>query len=248
MIKIFSDWLVYGLIKLKQGTLLAEALNFFVYDTIKIFILLSVVIFIVAIVRTFLNPDKIRQILAHKNKYLGHFLAGILGIFTPFCTCSAIPLFLGFIEVGVPLGVTFTFLVASPMINEFALALLLSMFGIKVAIIYVISGLFIAIISGLIIGAIHSDKLLEKIAQSNYSKSVFTSSSFNWISRLTYARDYTLGIIKSIWIFVFLGIGVGAWMHGYITADFLAKYAGHDKWYAVPLVVLIGIPLYGSCA
>jgi hypothetical protein len=151
-IKVFADWLTYIVFSIGPGTLLAKAVDFFIYDTIKIFLLLAVIIFIVSIIRSFLPQEKIRKILSHKHKYAGNILAAAFGIITPFCTCSAIPLFLGFIEAGVPLGVTFSFLVSSPMINEVALVLLLGMFGLKIALIYAVSGLVIAVISGIIIG------------------------------------------------------------------------------------------------
>ena len=247
-VKIFSDWLVFDVFKLAPDSLLGGAVNFFIFDNIKIAILITVVIFVVAIVRTFLQPDKIRSVLAHKNKYLGHVLAAAMGIFTPFCTCSAIPLFLGFIEAGIPLGVTFSFLVASPMINEVALVMLLALFGAKVALIYILSGLVIAVVSGLIIGLLHPDKLIEKTSSLSQPKEMFLGADFNWKSRLIYARDYTLNILKCIWPYIILGVGLGAWIHGYVPADLIARYAGGNKWYAVPLAVIVGIPLYSGCA
>ncbi|MCX6762987.1 MAG: permease, partial [Candidatus Moranbacteria bacterium] len=150
-VQFFADWLTYTIFQIAPKTLLAEAVNFFVYDTIKIFLLLVVIIFLVSIIRSFLPPKKIRRILSHEKKYFGNVLAALLGIVTPFCTCSAIPLFLGFLEAGVPLGTTFSFLVASPMINEVALVLLLGMFGWKIALLYIASGLVISILSGIII-------------------------------------------------------------------------------------------------
>ena len=166
-IKLLADWLTYDIFRLAAKTLLAEAVNFFIYDTIKIFILLAVIIFAVSIIRSFLPPEKIRSILSRKNKYLGNFLAATLGIITPFCSCSAVPLFLGFVETGVPLGVTFSFLVASPMINEVALVLLLGMFGWRVASIYIISGLIIAILSGIVIDKLKVEDLVENFVFNN---------------------------------------------------------------------------------
>jgi len=248
MIKLFADWFTFKVLKLTAHTLLAEAVNFFVFDIIKIFLMISVIIFTVAVIRTYLPPHKIRNILAHEKRFLGHITAGILGIFTPFCTCSAIPLFLGFVEAGVPLGVTFTFLVSSPMINEVALVLLLGMFGLKVAILYIASGFIIAMVSGLYIGTIHPDRLLEKMTKEAQSGTMFMQVDFKWKDRIAYAEGYTLGIVKEVWPYIVIGIGVGAWIHGYVPTDFLARYAGAGKWYAVPVAVLIGIPLYGSCA
>jgi hypothetical protein len=195
-----------------------------------------------------LPPEKIRNILSRKNKYLGNFLAATLGIITPFCSCSAVPLFLGFVEAGVPLGVTFSFLVASPMINEVALVLLLGMFGWKVALLYIISGLIIAILSGIVIGKLKVENLVESFVFNNKIKNSENGNKINWKERTQYAKNYTLGIIKKVWLYILIGIGLGAWIHGYVPADFLAQYASTDKWYAVPLATLVGIPLYSNAA
>jgi uncharacterized membrane protein YraQ (UPF0718 family) len=247
-IKLLADWLTYSVFNLAAKTILAEAINFFIYDTIKIFILLSVIIFIVSIIRSFLPPEKIRNILSRKSKYFGNFLAATLGIITPFCSCSAIPLFLGFVEAGVQLGVTFSFLVASPMINEVALVLLLGMFGWKIAALYIVSGLIIAILSGIIIGKLKVEDLVESFVFNNKIINLENDIKMEWKDRITYAKKYTADIIKKVWIYILIGIGLGAWIHGYVPADFLAKYAGADKWYAVPLATLIGIPLYSNAA
>lgn len=246
-VNLFSDFITYSVFKLEEGTL-AGAVNFFIYDTLKIFILLSVIIFIVSIIRSYLPPEKIRNILARKNKYVGNILASLFGIITPFCSCSAIPLFLGFVQAGVPLGATFSFLVASPMINEVALILLLGMFGWKIAFIYIISGLFIATISGIIIGKLKVENLVEPFVYQNTINGDINLSEMTKKERIVYARDYTLDILKKVWFYILIGIGLGAWIHGYVPADFLAQYAGADKWYAVPLAVLVGIPLYSNAA
>lgn len=246
-IQLFSDFITYSVFKLKEGTL-AGAVNFFIYDTLKIFILLSVIIFIVSIVRSYLPPEKIRNILARKNKYVGNIFASLLGIITPFCSCSAIPLFLGFVQAGVPLGTTFSFLIASPMINEVALILLLGMFGWKIAFIYIISGLFISIVSGIIIGKLKVENLVESFVYQNTVNGNINLPEMTKKERIVYARDYTLDILKKVWFYILIGIGLGAWIHGYVPADFLAQYAGADKWYAVPLAVLVGIPLYSNAA
>lgn len=246
--RIFSDWLTCRVFSIPPKSLLAEAVDFFVYDTIKIFILLAAIIFTVAVVRTFLPQQKIKEILSRKNKYTGNILAALLGTVTPFCTCSAIPLFLGFVEAGVPLGATFSFLVSSPMVNEVAFVLLLGMFGLKVTLIYTVSGLAVAIISGMVIGMMKVENLVEHIAVGPSVSSFIANLKLSWKDRLELARGYTFSIVKGIWFYVLIGIGAGAWMHGYIPADFLAQYAGSDKWYAVPLATLIGIPLYSNAA
>jgi hypothetical protein len=209
---------------------------------------MSVIIFIVSLIRSFLPPEKIRYILSHKNKYTGNIVASLLGIITPFCSCSAIPLFLGFVQAGVPLGVTFSFLVASPMINEVALVLLLGLFGWKVALIYIISGLIIAVLSGLVIGKMKVENLLEDFVLQNSVQAQDALQKMKWRERLNYAKNYTWDILSKVWLYILIGIGLGAWIHGYVPTDFLATYAGADKWYAVPLAVLIGIPLYSNAA
>jgi len=247
-IKIFAEWLTYRVFSISPGTLFAEAIGFFIYDTIKIFILLAVIIFTVSIIRSFLPPEKIKKILSRKNKYAGNILAAAFGIITPFCTCSAIPLFLGFIDAGVPLGATFSFLVSSPMINEVALVMLLGMFGLKIALLYTVSGLVIAILSGIIIGQLKLESLVENIGFKPQGNSILTNFKLSWKDRVKLARGYTLFVIKGVWPYIIVGIGVGAWIHGYVPSDFLAKYAGQDKWYAVPLATAIGIPLYSNAA
>ncbi|MFA6304194.1 MAG: permease [Patescibacteria group bacterium] len=248
MFKVFSDYLLYNLFNLQANSKLADVIEFFIYDTIKIFILLAVIIFIVSVIRSFLPPEKIRFILSHKNKYIGNVIASLLGIITPFCSCSAIPLFLGFVQAGVPLGTTFSFLVASPMINEVALVLLLGMFGWKIALAYIFSGLVIAILSGIIIGKMKVENLVEPFVYQNSINAKINLPNMVWPDRLIYAKNYTWDIIKKVWPYIIIGIALGAWIHGYVPTDFLAKYAGADKWYAVPFAVLIGIPLYSNAA
>ncbi len=247
-IQLLSDWLTFSVLKIVPKSLPAEAVNFFIYDTIKIFILLSIIIFFVSILRSYLPKEKIRIILSHKNKYVGNILASILGIITPFCSCSAIPLFLGFIQAGVPLGVTFSFLVASPMINEVAIVLLLGMFGWKIALMYIISGLLISVFSGIIIGKMKVENLVESFVFEENKNGNIIFPKITQQERITYAKNYTLNILKKVWLYILIGIGVGSWIHGYIPTDFIAQYAGSDKWYAVPLAVLIGIPLYSNVA
>jgi hypothetical protein len=247
-IKFAADWLTFSLFAIAPNTLLAGAVNFFIYDSVKIFILLSVIIFAVSIIRSFLPPEKIRFILSRKNERAGNVVASLLGIITPFCSCSAIPLFLGFVQAGVPLGTTFSFLVASPMINEVALVLLLGMFGWKIATIYVASGLVIAIFSGIIIGKMKVENLVEPFVYESSISAETVLQNMSWQERFSYAKNYTCDIIKKVWPYVLVGIGLGAWIHGYVPTDFLAEYAGADKWYAVPLAVLVGIPLYSNAA
>ncbi|MCX5709992.1 MAG: permease [Candidatus Omnitrophica bacterium] len=247
MIKPIIDWLVYDILKMGHGSLFSEALNFFLYDAVKIFFLLTVIIFVVAIIRTFFSPERTRAILSKSQGYWGNVFAALLGIMTPFCSCSAVPLFLGFLEAGVPLGVTFSFLVASPMINEVALIMLWGLFGWKISLIYIGSGLAIAIFSGLVIGRLKVEELVEHFDHKKQTCCTqSTGVTFN--DRIAYAKGYTRDLLKSIWMYVIIGIGLGAWIHGYVPADFLAKVAGRGNWFAVPLTTLIGIPLYSNAA
>ncbi|MFH1825315.1 MAG: permease [Candidatus Firestonebacteria bacterium] len=250
MLNAFAYWFVYIVLKLKAGSLIGEALNFFIYDTIKIFLLLIVIIFIVSFIRTYFPPEKTRQILGGKKKYTGNIIVSLLGIVTPFCSCSAVPLFLGFVEAGIPLGVTFTFLVASPMINEVALVMLWGLFGWKISLLYIGSGLIIAIISGIVIGMLKVENLLAdfvlKNVKNNYCSGPVENPDFK--SRILYARGYTLDILKKVWLFVMIGIGLGAWIHGYVPAEFIAKVAGRGNIFAVPIAALIGVPLYSNAA
>jgi len=248
-IQLLADWLTFSVLRISPDTLLASAVNFFIFDVIKIIILLLLIIFIVSFIRTYLSPARVRLFLAKKNKLTSHILASLLGIITPFCSCSAVPLFLGFIEAGVPLGATFSFLVASPMINEVALVLLIGLFGGKMALIYIISGLLISIVSGLIIGGLKVEYLLTDFSRGNIqTKNIAAPIKMTFMERLVYSKDYTLDILNKVWLYIFIGVGLGAWIHGYVPADFLIQYAGVDKWYAVPLATLIGIPLYSNAA
>ncbi len=223
-----------------------EVVRFFVFDTIKIYTLLLVITFAISLIRTFFPPEKTKKILSHKNKWVAHALASLLGIVTPFCSCSAIPLFLGFIEGGVPLGVTFSFLISSPMINEVALVLLLSLFGIRIALIYIISGLILSFVSGIAIGRFRPERFIESFVTA--PQEVHSRIFNTWKERIVYAKDYSVAIFSRVWIYILLGVGLGAFIHGYVPIDFLAQYAGADKWYAVPLATLIGLPLYSNAA
>jgi uncharacterized membrane protein YraQ (UPF0718 family) len=243
----FVDWLVYRLLGLVPESHFARALHFFIYDTVKVLFLLAAIIFLISVLRTYLPPEKTKKFLSHKRTIFGNFTAALIGIVTPFCSCSAVPLFIGFVEAGVPLGVTFSFLVSSPMINEVALVMLLGMFGWKVALIYVSSGLVIAILSGVIIGLLRLEKWVEGFVYQVKSALTFEET---WTpgERLRYGYDYMREILKKVYLFVILGIGIGGFIHGYVPQDFLVQYAGPGNHFAVPLAVLIGIPLYSNAA
>jgi uncharacterized protein len=247
MWKAFVDWLVYSVFGLSAKSHLAAALNFFIYDTVKIFFLLSVIIFAVAIIRSFFPPEKTKQILSKFPETVGNVLAALLGIVTPFCSCSAVPLFIGFIEAGVPLGVTFSFLISSPMVNEVALIMLWGLFGWQVALIYITSGVIIAIISGMVIGRLKLEKYVEDyVYQIQMASNEIPNPT--WPERLNYAKGYVLEILHKVWPYVLVGIAIGGLMHGYAPANLLTKIAGRYNPFAVPIAVLIGVPLYSNAA
>ena len=226
----------------------AKALHFFVYDTIKIFILLIVIIFVVSFLRTFFNTEKVRVFLQGKSAFSGNVMAALFGIITPFCSCSAIPLFLGFMQARIPIGITFSFLISSPLNNEIAIALLFGLFGWKITALYIGLGLAIAIVGGFIIGKMKLEKyvLIPVTPMQGELEDVKIELTFK--QRVNEAWNYTAEIFQKIYIYVIIGIGFGAFIHGYIPADFIAKYASGDSWYAVPLAVLLGIPMYSNAA
>ena len=247
MLKQFAAYVVFNLLSLEHGSHLGEAINFFIYDTLKVFLLLTVIIFFVAMIRSYFPPERTRRILSRKRQYLGNGLAGLLGIVTPFCSCSAVPLFIGFVESGVPLGVTFSFLISSPMINEVALVLLLGLFGLKIALLYVGTGLLVSIIAGIAIGKLRMEKYVQDyIYQVKVGSAEIPQQNFR--EKVEYARDYTKDLLKRIWPYVLIGIGVGGFIHGYVPSDFLLRYAGPGNPFAVPVAVLIGVPLYSNAA
>jgi uncharacterized membrane protein YraQ (UPF0718 family) len=248
MLKAFASYITYDLARLDRGSRFADALNFFIYDTIKIFLLLTVIIFIVSVIRSYFPPERTRRILSHKKEFIGNMLAALLGIVTPFCSCSAVPLFIGFVEAGVPLGVTFSFLISSPMVNEVAVVLLWGLFGWKIAAIYMGTGLLVAFLAGFIIGKLKFEKWVEeyvyriKIGQ---GQEVFTQP---FKERLQYAKWNTADILKRVWLFVVLAISIGGFIHGYVPQDFLVRYAGSGNPFAVPIAVALGVPLYSNAA
>ena len=247
MLKQAADYLTFGLLGLVPGSRGGEALNFFLYDTVKIFLLLTSIIFVVAVIRSSFPPEKTKRMLAHKREYVGNVLAALLGIVTPFCSCSAVPLFIGFVESGVPLGVTFSFLISSPMVNEVALIMLWGLFGWKVAAIYIGTGLVVAIVAGIAIGKLKMERYVQDyVWQMQVGQADVVIPDFR--GKIDYAREYTLGLLKKIWPYVIVGIGLGAFIHGYVPADFLARYAGRDNPFAVPVAVALGVPLYSNAA
>ncbi len=232
---------------MKEGNHLAAAVEFFVFETPKVLMLLALVVFGVGIIRTFFTPERTRRILAGKNEWVGNILAALLGIFTPFCSCSAVPLFIGFVTTGVPLGVTFSFLIAAPMVNEVALVLLFGLFGWKVAGIYLATGLFVAMASGWIMGLLKLEKHVEEwVYQIHCGPGM--EMELDWPGRIRAGFDSVKDIVGRVWLYVLLGIAVGAGIHGYVPENFMASLMGKDAWWAVPLAVLLGVPMYSNAA
>lgn len=245
---VLTDYLIDKVLVLEQGAHFTETLRFFIFELPKVLLLLVLIIFFVGIIRTFFTPEKTRKALGGKKTILGNILASFLGILTPFCSCSAIPLFLGFVEAGVPLGVTFSFLIAAPMINEVAVILLYGMFGWQVALIYVGTGLFIAITAGWVIGVLKLEKWVEKWVYEVKVGQGIEEEKLHFRDRIKSGYIAVKEIIHKIWIYVALGIVVGAGAHGYVPEEFMASLMGDDVWYSVPLSILIGIPLYSNAA
>lgn len=244
-----TNWVIDSVLGLSTGARLTEALRFFIFELPKVLLLLTLIIFFVGIIRSYFSPEKTRKILEGKSLFTGNVLASLLGIVTPFCSCSAIPLFLGFVESGVPLGVTLSFLIASPMINEVAVILLFGMFGWKTALIYVLTGLTIAIIAGWVIGKLKLEHWVQDwVYNTQFGDSGDVGDKLTLSDRIRFGYDTMKEIVGKVWIYVAIGIAVGAGAHGYVPQDFMASLMGKSAWYSVPLSVLIGVPLYSNAA
>ena len=243
-----TNFMVYNWMSLPYESNLSNTVWFFISTLQKIFLLLILVIFLAGIVRSFFSPEKTRKLLEGKSLFAGNVMASLLGIVTPFCSCSAIPLFLGFVETGIPIGITFSFLIAAPMINEVAVIMLFSLFGWKVGVIYIMTGLLIAIASGWIIGKLKLEKWLQDwVLNLKFGPIETESEKVTLNDRLLAGRIAVKEIFIKIWPYVILGIGIGALVHGYVPEDYLASLISKTTWYSVPLAVLVGIPLY-SCS
>jgi uncharacterized membrane protein YraQ (UPF0718 family) len=244
-----TDWLIDDVLGLTEGMRLTEAIRFFVFELPKVLLLLVLIIFFVGIIRSYFSPERTRKALEGKSLFTGNVMASMLGVVTPFCSCSAIPLFLGFVESGVPLGVTFSFLIASPMINEVAVILLFGLFGWKTALIYVVTGLVIAIVAGYIIGKLKLEHWVQDwVYQTRLGSEDEVEERQKFSERIRFGYDAVKEIVSRVWIYVALGIAVGAGVHGFVPQDYMASLMGKSAWYSVPLSVLIGIPLYSNAA
>jgi uncharacterized membrane protein YraQ (UPF0718 family) len=244
-----AHWLTYQAFGFEAGTHLSSAIEFFIYEVPKVLMLLVLVVFGIGIVRSYFTPERTRAILAGKRESVGNVLAALLGVVTPFCSCSAVPLFIGFVTAGVPLGVTFSFLISAPMINEIALVLLFGMFGWKVAALYMGTGLVIAIVAGWIIGRLKLERHVEDwVYATKPGSSGLTEEDIGLAGRVAAGREAVRDIVGRVWLYVVLGIAVGAGIHGYVPTNAMAAIMGKDAWWSVPLSVLIGVPMYSNAA
>jgi len=245
----FSEWLV-SMLPVSRGSQLGKALAFFFYDTPKVILLLTLIVFAMGVIRGFFSAERTRALLAGRREGAGNVLAASLGIVTPFCSCSAVPLFIGFVSVGVPLGVTFSFLIAAPMVNEIALVLLFGLVGWQIALIYLGFGLGIAIFAGWIIGRLHLEGWLQDWVKEIHSGGalVIPDESYTLADRLQHGVDAVRDIVGRVWMWVIAGIAIGGAIHGYVPSDLMARIMGVDAWWSVPSAVVIGIPMYTNAA
>ncbi len=244
-----SRWLAFGLLGLAPGSHLGESVAFFLYDVPKVLLLLTLVVFLVGIVRSFFTAERTRAMLVGKRESVGNVVAALLGVVTPFCSCSAIPLFLGFVEVGVPLGVTFSFLVSAPMVNEVALVLLLGLFGWKVAALYLATGLTIAILSGFVLGRMKLERHVEAwVYEAMKAEATFEKERLGFTGRVEKGVEAVREVVGKVWPWVVAGIAVGAGIHGYVPEGLLAAFMGRSAWWSVPAAVLVGVPMYSNAA
>ncbi len=245
----FAAWLTYRVAALERGSRIASALEFFVFESPKVLMLLVLVVFGVGIVRSFFTPENTRRILTGRRESAGNVLAALLGIVTPFCSCSAVPLFIGFVTAGVPLGVTFSFLISAPMVNEVAVVLLFGLLGWKVAVLYMATGVTIAIVSGWTIGRLHLEHHVEDwVFKTLAGDAIASEKPLEWADRLEAGWQAMKDIVGKVWPYVLVGIAVGAGIHGYVPENFMASIMGKGAWWSVPLAVLIGIPMYSNAA
>jgi hypothetical protein len=243
---------IMSLTGIAADTHLGQALNFFLFETPKVLLLLTLIVFVMGVIQTFVAPERTRKILSGRRLGIGNVMAASLGIVTPFCSCSAVPLFIGFLQAGVPLGVTFSFLISAPMVNEVALGLLFGLFGWKIALLYLALGLSVAIIAGLVIGKLGMEKHLEDWVQAIQAKGGAVHAVLDhqqtWAERFQAGIAHLKEIVGKVWPYIVLGVAVGAGIHGYVPQNFMASIMGKGAWWSVPAAVLIGVPMYSNAA
>lgn len=249
-----ADWLIYSIIGISTESHLGKSLDFFLYDTIKILILLFLITLLMGIINSYFPVDRIRNFLSRNKLYgLEYLMASVFGAITPFCSCSSVPLFIGFVKGGIPLGVTFAFLITSPLVNEVAVAIFLGTFGARITLIYVLSGITLGLVGGLVLGSLKLELLLtdwvRKIwEQSEKERMNFEADGISLVRRMPVISREAFAIVKSVFGYVLIGIAIGAGMHGFVPEGFFQEYIGGDTWYAVPLAVLLGVPMYANAA
>ena len=254
MIQKFADWLVYGIFGLSADTPLGTAVNFFFYDTIKILILLFFISVIMGIINAYFPIERLRNYLTTRKLYgLQYFFAALFGAITPFCSCSSIPLFIGFVKGGIPLGVTFAYLITSPLVNEVAVAMFIGTFGVRITVIYVVSGILLGMIGGFILGKMKLEGYLSDWVKQIQQNSSVESGEWEkektpFLQRLPAIAEEAWGIVRGVLIYILLGIGIGAFMHGYVPEGFFEQYMSKDNWFAVPVSVLLAVPMYTNAA
>ena len=252
-IQHFADWLIYSVFGIGADTHLGTALNFFVYDTLKILILLFVIVFLMGIINAYFPIEKLKNYLNRKKLYgLEYLFASIFGAITPFCSCSSVPLFIGFVQGGIPLGVTFAFLITSPLVNEVAIAMFIGMFGLKATIIYATSGILLGTIGGWLLGKLNLEPLLsdwvKKILDNKMQQGQYEEEKLTFRQRLPDITRGAWDIVKGVVFYVIIGIAIGAAMHGYVPENFFGQYLGGGQWWTVPLAVLVAVPIYANAA
>ena len=249
VIQPLADWIAYDLLALPRISHLGQSLAFFFYDVPKIILLLGGMIFLITVMRSFFSAEQTRAWLGGKREGVGNAMAAALGIITPFCSCSAVPLFIGFVELGIPLGVTFSFLISAPVVNEIALAMLFGLFGWQIAGLYLVSGVMIAIVAGVVIGRLRLERYVEDFVwQIKVGKGANLTDQPSWTQRFQVAWESTKEIVGKVWLYVVIGIAIGAAIHGYVPESALAGILGKDAWWSVPAAVLLGVPLYSNAA
>jgi uncharacterized membrane protein YraQ (UPF0718 family) len=246
----FADWLTYSLLPLGRDSRLGHALNFFAYDVPKILLLLTGMIFMISLLQTFIDTQKVRAAVETRGEGIGNLMASLFGAVTPFCSCSSVPLFIGFVEAGIPLGITFSFLITSPIVNEVALVMLLGLFGWRVALLYLVSGVLIGVLAGMVLGRLKLERYVEEFVYQVRSQPTasFAEENRTWLDRLEEAADKTGEIVGKVWLFVIVGIAIGAAIHGFVPEDALVSIMGEAAWWSVPVSVLLGVPLYANAA
>lgn len=239
-----------GVLPVERDSHLGGALQFFFYDTPKVLLLLTGIVFLMGIIHTFVSPEQTRALLAGRRLGVGNVMAAGLGVVTPFCSCSAVPLFIGFLQAGVPLGITFSFLIAAPMVNEVALVLLFGLFGWQVAVLYLVMGLSIAIVAGMLIGRLGMERYLEDWVREmqNTQSAQVAETRMSWGERVEHGIHHVREIVGKVWPYIVVGVGLGALIHGYVPEDFMASIMGKDVWWAVPAAVILGVPMYTNAA